>query len=651
MILNLILILGFVSLLFFYGRRNRFPFFLFRLLGTLFALILIANFNFRLNLIKRPKDLLILLDVSESMKENLSLTEKVISFFSQKKEIKIFPFAETIGVAREKLSGKRTEMGRALEFALSKKPGAIVLISDGLDNGREDPIKIAEKSETPIYTIATGKEKGRDLAISECLYPEIINEGESLRVKVLIRATNLPGERELFLIKDDKVLERKKIILEEGEYYREEEFSVLPEKGGYSVFIESVPNEDDYANNHFPLTFAMREKKKRIYYVTNSLTYNLKFIREILSEDRDTELNIIFSLDGRTFYHLLGEERKVISELDLPKNAILILDNIRFHLLPPNFKNPIRDLSLNCLGVLFLCGEEDYREMENWLPFSSEGKVVKKEIEWGIVKEMMGSSLFSHEGENLLINAPPFLGMIKSKVKPNAHIWWESDEGPLLGYWRYRDKKIIQLTGFPFWRLFFFPDENWEKRREFLRNLFDFFLFGEKVFSLRTDKKRYFSGEEIRVRVYAFDETGRPLANLDLELIADEVRIPMVAMDKGLYTAKLFLPPGEHLLRVIGRENGEERGEAEGEVIVEEKSVEFLRRGIDKEVLSSIAQRSNGEFFFADSIIARGEMPTFRWAEYKRELKFIPRRSLPIYLLIAGIFIGEWIFRKKKGLP
>lgn len=651
MILNLILILGFIALLSFYWRKNRSPFFLFRLGGILLALILIINFTFRLNLIKRPKDLIVLLDVSESMKENLPTAERFIDLLSPRKGVKILPFAETIGVAQEKLRGDRTEIGRALKFALRKKPGAVILISDGLDNGQEDPIKIAEKSETPIYPIATGKEKGKDLAISECLYPEVINQGESLRVKVLLRATNLSGERELALRKNEKILMRKKVIFQEGEYYKEEEFTILPEKEKYSVFIESVPNEDDYTNNHFSLTLTIREKKKRIYYITNSLTYNLKFIREILTEDKDNELNIIFSVDGRTFYHLLGEEKEVISELNLPKEAILILDNIRFNLLPPNFKNSFRDLSIDCLGVLFLAGEEDYREMESWLPFSSEGKVVKKEIEWEITKEMIGNSLFYRQEENLLTNSPPFLGLIKSKPKEKVSVWWQSGEGPLLGYWRYRGKKIIQLTGFPFWRLFFSRDETWERRKEFLRNFFDFFLFGEEVFSLRTDKKRYFAGENIRVRVFATDEMGRPLSDLDFTLLVEEGKLPMAAIGNGIYQANLFLPPGEYLLRAVANRSGEKVGEAEGKVMVEERGIEFLRKGMDTGLLSSLAQASGGDFFFADSILIKRELPSFQLAEYQKEIKFISRRILPIYLLICAIFILEWILRKKRGLP
>jgi hypothetical protein len=60
---------------------------------------------------------------------------------------------------------------------------------------------------------------------------------------------------------------------------------------------------------------------------------------------------------------------------------------------------------------------------------------------------------------------------------------------------------------------------------------------------------------------------------------------------------------------------------------------------------------SGGQFFFADSILNREEIPPFQPGEYKREVRFIPRQILPLYFLIISLFILEWLLRKTKGLP
>uniref|UniRef100_A0A7C3UPA9 VWA domain-containing protein n=1 Tax=candidate division WOR-3 bacterium TaxID=2052148 RepID=A0A7C3UPA9_UNCW3 len=651
--LSIILTIGFILTLFFYIRKHRSLFTLFRIGGIFLTLLLITNLSLRFHLIKRPKDLLILLDVSESMEgEKMNQAEKIVNKFSSAgKNFKMIPFAESVGIGKKELKRKRTDIAQALRFAIAKSPGAIILISDGLHNSEESPIKEAEKSTVPIFTVATGREKGKDLAITDCLYPEVLNEGESLKIRVVIQATNLPGERNLSLKKDGIVVEKKKIIFSGGEFYKEEEFTILPERGHYFVALESVPGEDDYSNNHFPLSFTIREKKKRIYYISNSPTYNFRFIRDILSENKDNEFNAIISFDGRNFFRLVGEGRERVERFDLPPDAIVILDNIRFSLLPPGFKEVFRNISLNGKGVLFLSGEEDYRDMADWLPFLSEGKVIQKEIEGTIEKEMTNSALFFPEGENLLENCPPFFGMIKSRIKPEAQVWLNSPDGPLVGYWRYRDKKIVQVVGFPLWRWFFSEDENLARRKEFLEKLFDFFLFGERRLYLKTNKGQYFSGENIRASLFAWDEIGRPLKNLSVNLITDETKIPMIEASDGIYEANLFLPPGEHILRAVSEREGEKVGEAERKVFVAERSIEFLRSGIDKELLSAIAQVSGGQFFFADSILNREEIPPFQPREYKREVRFIPRQILPLYFLIISLFILEWLLRKTKGLP
>ena len=651
--MNIILITGLILILFFYTQKHRSFFTLFRILGIVLSLLLISNLSFRFNLVKRPKDLLIFLDVSESMEgEKMRQAERIVNRFSSVMEkVKVIPFAESVGIGKKELKRNRTDIAQALKFAIAKRPGAILLISDGLHNGEEDPIREVKKSSTPILTIATGEEKGKDLAITDCLYLEVLSEGESLKIKVIIKATNLSGGRELSLSKDGVVIEKKKITFSEGEFYKEESFSFLPEKGRYQISLESVPGEDDYSNNHFPLSFTIQEKKKRIYYISNSPTYNLRFIRDILSEDKGNEFNVIISFDGRSFFRLVGERRERVERFSLPPEAIVILDNIRFGLLPPEFKEIFRNLSFNGRGILFLSGEEDYRDMESWLPFLSEGKVIKKEIEVSIERGMTNSAIFSQEGENLLENCPPFLGMIESKIKPEAWVWLDSPEGPLVGYWRYRDKKVVQLVGFPFWRWFFSAEGNLEKRKEFLGKLFDFFLFGERRFYLKTNKGQYFSGENIRASLFAWDETGRPLKNLSVNLITGETKIPMIEASDGIYQANFFLPSGEHILRAVSERDGEKVGEAERKVFVIERSIELLRSGIDKELLSGIAQVSGGQFFFADSILNKEGIPPLQFGEYKKEVRFTPRRIFPLYFLIIGIFILEWLFRKTKGLP
>jgi len=651
-----ILLVGFLTLLLFlYLRRGFSIFSLLRLFGLVLAIILITNLVIHFTDTRKPKDVIILLDVSESMKgEKLAIAERVAKeFAARRKESKIFPFAENVAQrVGEALKGMRTDIAQALRWATNKRPGAILLISDGLHNTEEDPVSFVRKSKTPIYTIAVGKEEGRDLAITDCLHPERANKDESLKIRVQIKAVNISGERDLSLRKDGRLLEKRKISFADGEYYKEEEFNIQPQKIGieeYQIVIDSIPGEDSYENNRRNFSIAIRERKRKIYYISNSPTFNLKFIKGVLTEDKDNEINILISLDGQEFYKYPDFKERFTNFLDMEKEAIVIFDNLRFGLLAPVLRTQLRDLSFNCRGILFLAGEEDYREIEEWLPTISEGKVINKEIEPIISQGMRGSQIFYQGDENLLENSPPFLGIRKTRPKEKAIVWWTSSEGPLLSYWLYKEKKIVQLTGFPFWRWFFSPDENQINRKKFLSNLLDFFLFGEERFYIKTDKPKYYSGEEIKIRLLATDERGMPWQNLDFTLITDkgDVVIPMTERGNGIYEANILLPPGKHRLRAVAYERGEKRGETETIVKVEEMSLEQLRTGVDKKLLSLLSEASGGKSFSVDNYDFG--LPSL--AEYKREFKLIPQRTPYLYLLITSVFILEWVLRKRRGLP
>ncbi len=657
-LLYIVLSLILFFLLIIYLKKNLSPFALLRVFGVFLSLLLITNPIGRWQFLKRPKEIILLWDFSKSMmgKKGEAAKKFAEEFLRERKEVSVFAFAETVLPLnrRPELTGERTDLSKALSFAQGKRPGAILLLSDGLHNGSQDPVAIAKKKGPPIYSVLTGREEERDLAITDCIYPEVINEGESLYLKVITKAKNLPGKRDLILFSEEgRILEKRNLSFREGEYHKEEVFTLLPPKETrYSLFLESVPGEEDYQNNRYQLTVAVRQRRKKIYYLSNSPTFNLRFLSQLLLPNKENEVQFVISLDGKVFY-LMGEKRRVAEggaqplKVDFsifPNDAILIMDNLRTSLLTQEAKRQLKELAIPGRGVIFLGGGEDYQEIGDFLPLTSEGKVIEKEVAFEITPEMTESPLFSKGGEKLLTKAPPFFGLMKTRPKEKASVWWTSSEGPVLAFWRYKDKKVVQLTGFPLWRLFFGGEE--EKGKDLFQNLLDFIQFGEKVFLLKTDKKTYYSGENIRVRVLALNEVGRALKNLDFRLVADKTEVPMAEIGEGLYEANLHLPSGEHTLKALGYENGEKIGETEEKVKVEEKSIELLRSGIDKELLSSLAELSGGQLLSSESVPKE-----LRLAEYRDEIRFIPRSIPLLYLLTAALFILDWIWRKRKGLP
>ena len=74
----------------------------------------------------------------------------------------------------------------------------------------------------------------------------------------------------------------------------------------------------------------------------------------------------------------------------------------------------------------------------------------------------------------------------------------------------------------------------------------------------------------------------------------------------------------------------------------------MVETGLNSDLLKRIAQASGGEYYDAASFPVNNFEITL--AKYHTTFRFDPRRSVYLYVILAGLFLIELYFRKRRGL-
>lgn len=622
---------------------------IFRIIVAILLVFIIFDITFNFFISKKPK-IFIFLDSSLSMNDEKKFPQTIDFLEILKKEnknFKIFTFGETIkevsSLAHLSCQEKRTNFNKIFDISFSKKPDIVLILSDGLHN--YGSFSLTEKLPFPIYTIGFGTPALYDFSISDVSYPNFTFVNETVKVIFRIKSSNLKGLLSVFLMSNDKIIQRKELNFPIENIILEDSFKITFSDEGKKFLIlkiSEVKEEIDYSNNQHFLTIDVRRKLAKILYLSNQPTFNLKFIKRILEENSDYQTEFIYTFDKRN--------------LNLPTKdyEVIIFDNFDFNVLKNNEKNLIENLIKKAKGVLFLIDRNsNFANFVEYLPVSFEKIQLEKEVYFRLTEKGKENIIL----ENLLNeinNLPPFSGYLKGKPKENTQILLitEKDSSPLFFYHFYQNKTIALFGGFPFWRWLFIPDELLQtKLNDFFLSLISFLKEGRYQINISLDKEVFNYGEEIKIKTIALNEIGKPAKDLDifLEIPKYEIKQVFNEIADGLYQTN-FLPPdtGEIPLKISVFKEKEKIKEENIKLKIllelEEKKTPYL----DTLFLKSLAQKSNGEFYLYPNVPT-----TFTFLEEKKKinLKIYFQNNFYIYLILISLYILDIYLRKRKGLP
>ncbi|HTW90506.1 MAG TPA: hypothetical protein VMH22_02220 [bacterium] len=661
--------------------------------------------------VERPRRVAVMLDVSQSMgaigaesaaaaaAEALPLPNN-----TARQEWLFGDTAKGISDFRLKIADsqttRRTRIGAALKTVGKTRPGAVVLLSDGQDNGETDAAAAAHDIGVPVYTVGFGGLAKRNASVEQVLLlPAVVYSGETADVQVRVSAAGFANEKARVRFRG----ETKEVVLGQAPAEQDVPFRLVIDKPGRQVVeaqIDSLMGESNYSDNTRSAVVDVRPSRVRVAYVTNRPTTETRMMLRALTGDERIAVESLVAISGDAIGKRGQPPR---GTMNAAAADVFILDDV-VESGSPDVWQSIADRVQSGAGILVLAG-----------PDFQPGPIISRVINGTIGPAQAGSFTpeLTAEGRVLpwfiagsidFTRVPPFVGVkpvgIANRRSPAANrtalgynsnssaesnhiprptVWLASQENnlPLMVAEKAGTGKVVYVAGYPMWRWGFGPEQT-PGQGTALSDLVSGVVrylaeHDTSPFRLQTDKTDLHHGEPVRLVMRAVAPDGRPWTRLSVvvRVSADsadsstrtksevsgqnaegrsrELPVPMTETGAGMYEATFeALEPGRYNAVAAISLSDTALGKARTEFVVAEQAVELANTGMNEGLLRSVSDASGGRFFSSDSLPRGGNEITL--GSYRRRLSFDPRRAAWAYVLIALLAGAEWLLRRRRGM-
>lgn len=196
------------------------------------------------------------------------------------------------------LNEKESDMSELLinvnERMFHRNAGALILVSDGIVTGGENPLNEAKQFKIPIYTIALGDTNIQaDSRIFNAETNNIAFLNNSFPVNVTIKADKLSGKKSRIKILDNgKTVYQKQISISSDTYFKKFEFQLNAKETGFhkiDILLDSIEGESNYGNNVQVLFIEVADSKQKVLILGNSPHPDISAIRRALELNQNFE--------------------------------------------------------------------------------------------------------------------------------------------------------------------------------------------------------------------------------------------------------------------------------------------------------------------------------------------------------------------------
>jgi hypothetical protein len=649
-----------------FGARENIPLLLLRLVVlVLLGLVLIGSV-IRFGWTERPRRVVVLCDQSQSITTlGLDTTAwRVASGFplAQRLARQVWEFADSArpaagvsgtGSSPDSAAGfdARTRIARAMELATETRPAALVVVSDGQDNGGSDARQVAARSGVPVYAVGVGQAALRNAAVTDVVLPAVVKAGESTDLRVRLRASGFSGE-----LAEIRLLGRsQRVALPAGPAELEARFRVVFESPGRTLLsadVDSMPGEASYEDNRLTVSIAVGGARLRVGYLADRLGAQTRFVMVALASDSAVQLDRLAVASGA------AGRPKWLDSLD-----VLVLDDPVEDAGSAELMEAVAARVEAGAGLLVVAGPQLRTGSSldrllgtgllpgNWKPEPLQLTAAGRVLPW-----------FGQEADAIhLDSVPPFAGYrLLSAIPAGAEVWSQTASGrPAMVARRVGKGRVVYVAGYPLWRWGFVGTVGIGRATSlqvFLSGVIRYLAEPDSQrFRLATSRATYLAGEPVSLVLRAVAPDGRPWSGLDVlaSAIADsggrETRAVMVETEAGVYEAEFAgLDPGAYSASAAVSADGVQLGRTTASFAVARQSLEMASTGRNRHLLQDIARASGGAYFDAESL--PGPAYDIKMASFKREFRLDPRRSAWL-LVIAALLAGlEWVLRRRRGL-
>ena len=610
-------------------------------------------------------------------------------------------------------SGLRTFTAKSMEHAADVMKGlhlsALVVVSDGGDNGLGDPVDMAhilKARKIPVYIIGVGgKEERRDVQITRVSSSGSVMEGAIFDVNVTVSSRGgKEGESELLIEEGDRVVASKKITYDEGDGVRRYTLKLTPEKEGPRLYRARIPEEKNEIikeNNFLPFLINNRKKRVEILYIEGHPRNEYKFIRRAAESDEALRLVSYLKTGPHKFLRQgIDSPMELSSGYPTTKEALVKYEAIIFGDISRDFFSDeqltlTREfVSKRGGGFLMLGGSTAFDEefigspIEDILPVTL---VPEKEF-----PPMLGGGgrkgdhptgrkytlRLTPEGERsgllrlgveddvnrqLWSKMPQLQGInVTGRAKPGARVLaihptleYKGTSLPVIVHERYGRGRTMAITTATTWRWQMLMPHEDTSHEKFWRQILRWLArSAPPPVDITLEHGQYNVGDEVRVRARVSDNFYEPVTNATVWLkVTDpkdgvqDLRMERIIDDEGGYLGTFRVKqPGAYHLDVLSSQDSGKTGEASTSFFVAGSQIEFRNAVLNEALLQRTALASGGKYYDMEN--ANGIVKDLKDLQKIRTVDIsLDVWDMPIvFFSLLAFFSLEWVIRRRRGL-
>jgi hypothetical protein len=615
----------------------------------------------------------------------------ILENISSKYETRFYKFSDkTSGVSvfdSLKFNGEETDISSSLEQVrkelIDKNFSGVILITDGQNNLGEDPVRFSENYDVTIYTIGIGDpSESKDLLISKIRTNDIVYAENKIPVEITVKNSGYTGEKTTLTLLDSGMVVDTRIIDLGKENLEQTETLYFTAKGEglkkYEVTISNLNGELTERNNKKSFFVKILKSKIKVLLISGAPGYDHSYLKQNFSKDENIELKSFTQKKDGTFYE------HGFNQSDVSKFDVVIFNGFSTNdSKSTTVEAIIKTIGDNDIPFFLIYGRtieiNNFFSLKEFLPINFKFSDKVEELAYfrltseGLTDPI--TRIVDDPAENLKIwnGLPPlFVRNEDVSVKHVSTIiaYREHDKTkralnyPILISQKIGKQKKLVLLGYGLWRwssLLAIRENSENVYRKFISNSVRWLATREdsKLVRISTDKNIYRSTENIEFLVQVYDENYKPILDAEVSGTIIEKRgdrkIDFIfnSMGEGRYLFQSeSLPQGDYKIEVKANFKARELGSDVASFAVESFGLEFINTKMNSELLSRIADASNGKFYDGNND---------GWKNIKNDLNFKPEELAvhkewelwnKIFMLV--IFIGilsiEWFIKKRSGM-
>ena len=580
------------------------------------------------------------------------LSEKDISYH-------LYQFADNIQKVNSPQligNGVTTNIGIIPETIkqLGNQIAGAVIISDGLITEGKDPIKDFQEFDFPIHTIGIGEGSELvDVTIESIDAPTVVLKSDWVDVNITIQSVGNIGDRLSVSLYNNRELQGSKHIRLMGmESKKEVNFRFRPKEIGkqqYEVRISSVEDEIDIQNNRQKFSLLVLKDRYKVALLTGSPNKNTSVLKRKLKNNPRVELDHFIRITETRF-------QPAIKTFWESPYELIIFDNYPIKPLSSNFVRILGKKLLSNQSALFLIlGPNQtivsFNGITSILGVVTEDSTIESNrFYWEFVDEQIDAGgNFPPLKQNILITGKQVSSDTLAVTEQGWPLWLRNQNGtirtmiwtsPELNTLYFHDQKLSQEGSF---------SVIWNQSISWLLK-----SGGEHENFFRLNKNRYQQGEMVQVTgTQPFEKTQDKIENIIINVTHGSTNIItrdiLYNIEEQRWLGEFRAPgPGEYNYSIQLGSNQDPIQTGTFQIL--ESQIELNQVYLNKELLTTISNSTNGQFFVWDSrdSLFSEINPKVR-REFKAEIiKFNESRVLLIIMIL--LLCVEWFIRRNRGL-